>query len=83
MYGKPMAISVFLFLASISNHDQLILSDGIQNGINGLIYQRWLRHSQIFQQSLLAFTANSAAQSSAQAHIYSAIIVVIDTSNNA
>ena len=32
--------------------------------------------------SLLAFTANSAAQSSAQTHIHSAI-VVIDTSNNA
>ena len=31
---------------------------------------------------LLAFTANSAAQSSAQTHIHSAI-VVIDTSNNA
>ena len=31
--------------------------------------------------SLLAFTANSAAQSSAQTHIHSAI-VVIDTSNN-
>ena len=30
---------------------------------------------------LLAFTANSAAQSSAQTHIHSAI-VVIDTSNN-
>ena len=33
-------------------------------------------------QPLLAFTANSAAQSSAQTHIHSAI-VVIDTSNNA
>ena len=32
--------------------------------------------------TLLAFTANSAAQSSAQTHIHSAI-VVIDTSNNA
>ena len=32
--------------------------------------------------SLLAFTADSAAQSSAQTHIHSAI-VVIDTSNNA
>ena len=32
--------------------------------------------------ALLAFTANSAAQSSAQTHIHSAI-VVIDTSNNA
>ena len=32
--------------------------------------------------SLLVFTANSAAQSSAQTHIHSAI-VVIDTSNNA
>ena len=32
--------------------------------------------------SLLAFTANSAAQSSAQTHIHSAI-VVIDTSNSA
>ena len=34
------------------------------------------------QFSLLAFAANSAAQSSAQTHIHSAI-VVIDTSNNA
>ena len=33
-------------------------------------------------QSLLAFTALSAVQSSAQTHIHSAI-VVIDTSNNA
>ena len=32
--------------------------------------------------ALLAFTANSAAQSSAQTHTHSAI-VVIDTSNNA
>ena len=32
--------------------------------------------------TLLAFTANSAAQSSAQTHIHSAI-VVIDTSNDA
>ena len=32
--------------------------------------------------SLLAFTANSAAQSSAQTHIHS-VIAVIDTSNNA
>ena len=32
--------------------------------------------------ALLAFTANSAAQSSAQTHIHSGI-VVIDTANNA
>ena len=32
--------------------------------------------------ALLTFTANSAAQSSAQTHIHSAILV-IDTSNNA
>ena len=36
----------------------------------------------IYITSLLAFTANSAAQSSAQTDIHSAI-VVIDTSNNA
>ena len=35
------------------------------------------------QSTLLAFTAFSAAQSSAQTHIQQGAIVVIDTSNNA
>ena len=41
-----------------------------------------VHHSKPKDKSLLAFIALSAAQSSAQTHIHSAI-VVIDTSNNA
>ena len=60
------------------NHKNIIVVENITK----TMLNRKSFHVKLNRQSLLAFTANSAAQSSAQSHIHSAI-VVIDTSNNA